>query len=223
MVHGVSNSVYVYLDESGDLGWNFAAPNGSGGSSRYLTIAAICVPPEKAHLIKRFVKDLYVKYKWPSGTERKFVQLSASQRLEFAQDAKALCGRHPDITIHAIVVKKQNVQQHIQRDANKLYNYMIKLALVKKMALHDVVTLMPDQRSIKVKSGNSMEDYLQTELWFTEKSVTTLVCQQQDSASSRGVQFADFVSGIVQARFEKNELQPFQALSQCVILSRLFF
>ncbi len=181
------------------------------------------MPVAKAHLPKRLVKDLYAKYKWPFGVERKFVQLLPSQRLEFAQRIKVLCDTHQDIAIHAIVVKKQNVLEHIRQDANKLYNYMIKLSLIKKMAKHDLVTLMPDKRSIKVKSANSMSDYLQTELWFTENAITTLLCQDRDSASNRGVQFADFVSGIVQARYEKNEVQPFSALRPRLSLTELFF
>jgi predicted DNA-binding protein YlxM (UPF0122 family) len=217
------NSIHIYLDESGDLGWTFTAPYGAGGSSRFLTIASVCVPPAESHLPKRLVKNMYVKYNWPSGIERKFVQLLPSQRLEFAQDAKALCDAHPEIAIHAIVVKKQNVQQHIQQDANKLYNYMIKLSLIKKMAKHQVVTLMPDQRSIKVRSGNSMWDYLQTELWFTENAITALICQEQDSAHNRGVQFADFVSGIVQAKYERNDFRSFSALRPRLTLTELFF
>jgi predicted DNA-binding protein YlxM (UPF0122 family) len=166
---------------------------------------------------------MYVKYKWAPGKERKFVQLSANQRIEFAKSVKALCDSDPEIALHAIVVKKQNVQPHIRRDGNRLYNYMIKLALVKKMAEHDVVTLMPDQRTIKVQSGNSLPDYLQTELWFTEKAITALICQPQDSAHSRGVQFSDFISGIVQARYEKNEAQAFQIIHPSVKLTLLFF
>jgi hypothetical protein len=217
------NSIHIYLDESGDQGWTFTAPNGAGGSSRFLTIASVCVPPAKSHLPKRLIKNMYVKYNWPSGVERKFVDLFPSQRVEFAQDAKALCDAHPDIAIHAIVVKKQNVQQHIREDANKLYNYMVKFSLIKKMAKYQVVTLMPDQRSIKVKSGNSMSDYLQTELWFTENANTILISKEQDSAHSRGVQFADFVAGIVQARYERNDLAAFSALRPRLTLTDLFF
>jgi hypothetical protein len=220
---GSPNSIHIYLDESGDLGWTFTAPYGAGGSSRFLTIASLCVPPAEAHLPKRLVTNMYAKYNWPSGIERKFVQLRPSQRLEFARDAKTLCDFHPDISIHAIVVKKQNVQLHIRQDANKLYNYMINFSLVKKMAKHAVVTLMPDQRSIKVKSGNSMPDYLQTVLWFNENASTTLICQPQDSAHNRGVQFADFVSGIVQAKYEKNDLSAFSALRPRLTLTELFF
>jgi hypothetical protein len=91
------------------------------------------------------------------------------------------------------------------------------------MARHDLVTFMPDQRSIKVRSGNSMRDYLQTELWFTEKAITTLICKEKDSASSREIQFADFVSGVVQAKYEKNETSPFAALRPRLSMTELFF
>jgi hypothetical protein len=148
---------------------------------------------------------MYQKYKWKAGKERKFIQLSANQRAEFATKAKDLCTKNPDIHIHVIVVKKQNVQQHIRADGNKLYNYMIKLALIKKMATHDVVTMVPDPRSLKVESGNSLHDYLQTELWFTEKAITTLISKPEDSSQSRGIQFADMISGIMQDRYEDND------------------
>ena len=111
----VSNSVFIFLDESGDLGWKFDAPNGAGGSSRYLTIAAICVPPTKVHLLDRLLRAMYVKYKWAPGKERKFVQLKPSQLIEFATDAKALCAAHPDIVLHVIVVKKQNVRMRLTK------------------------------------------------------------------------------------------------------------
>jgi len=166
---------------------------------------------------------MYQKYKWQAGKERKFIQLSTNQRCEFADHAANLCNDNPDIHVHVIVVKKQNVQQHIRTDGNKLYNYMIKLALIKKMATHDVVTLVPDPRSIKVESGNSLHDYLQTELWFTEKAVTLLVSRPQDSSRSRGIQFADMISGIVQDRFENNDARAFRLLPATMKLSTLFF
>jgi hypothetical protein len=61
-------SLIIYLDESGDLGWNFAAPYLDGGSSRFLTIGALCVPPEKKHLPKRVVRNLYKNFGWNPRT-----------------------------------------------------------------------------------------------------------------------------------------------------------
>jgi hypothetical protein len=223
MVGTVSNSVYVYLDEAGDLGWNFTAPYRKGGSSRYLTIAALCVPEGKRHLPKRVVKRIYERFGWNASDEHKWASMDSAQRTACAEEIRKLCDANADIVLHAIVVKKQNVLAHIRQDSNKLYNYMIRLALLSRMAKHDVVTMVPDPRSIKVKSGNSLHDYLQTELWFTAKASTNLITQPQDSARSKGVQFADLIAGIVQSHFEDNVSRNFQTITPRLNLNRLYF
>src|ERR1019366_685993 len=216
-------SVIIYLDESGDLGWKFDAPYRAGGSSRYLTIGAACVPPEKKHIPKRVVKDLYKKFGWPFSAEIKWSDMPPEARKEFAVAAKSMCEKHADIHLHGIIVQKQNVMEHIRKDANMLYNYMIRLSLLDRMAKHDVATMVPDSRSIKVSSGNSLQDYLQIELWFIKKATTNLLMSPWDSKNSLGVQFVDMLAGLVQSRFEDNESSHFQVLAPRIILSRLFF
>lgn len=103
--------------------------------------------------------------------------MTADERCEFAEAAHAMCAKHPDIHLHAIVVDKQKVQAHIRSDSNKLYNYMIGLSLLDRMSQYSSVTMIPDPRSIKVKSGNSLHDYLLTRLWF-DKQTTTLLKSQ---------------------------------------------
>ncbi len=167
-------SSIVYVDESGDLGWDFSAPYRSGGSSRYLTIAALCVPSDKKHIPKRAIKDLYQKFKWSTSVEKKWNQMTPAERGAFASVVEAMCNKHPEIHLHAITVKKERVEAHIRNDCNKLYNYMIRLCILDCMATQDQVVFIPDPRSIKVQSGNSLHDYLQTELWFTLKVKTKL-------------------------------------------------
>ncbi len=216
-------SLIIYLDESGDLGWKFDAPYREGGSSRYLTIGALCCPPEKKHHPKRLIKDLYEKFGWPTNKEVKWNDMLPNQRAEFAIQAKKLCDSNPDICLHGIIVQKRNVMAHIRQDANKLYNYMIKLSLIDRMAEHDVVNLVPDPRSIKVASGNSLHDYLQIELWFTKKASTNLITNQTTSKDCRGIQFADMLAGLIQSRYEDNESSSFQILAGKIQCSRLFF
>lgn len=216
-------SSFIYLDESGDLGWTFTAPYRSGGSSRYLTISAVCVPAEKTHVPKRVVKDLFRKYKWSPTKEHKWSGMASSARKDFAVAVKQMCEDNPDILLFAIVVKKQNVMLHIRKDGNKLYNYMIKLALLDRMATFDVVTLVPDPRNVKVQSGNSLHDYLQTELWFTKKAITKLVSAPTDSKNCLGLQFADMLSGAVQMRYEDNDATLLQIIGPKILISPLFF
>jgi len=39
--HNLSSPVRIFVDESGDLGWQFNDPYRAGGSSRYLTLACL--------------------------------------------------------------------------------------------------------------------------------------------------------------------------------------
>lgn len=169
------------------------------------------------------VRNIYQRFGWSQSVEHKWNSLDSNERTVCAVELRKLCDSNSDIFLHVIVVKKQNVLAHIQADSNKLYNYMVRLALVKRMAKYDVVTMIPDPRSIKVKSGNSLHDYLQTELWFTEKSSANLLTCPQDSATCKGVQLADFLAGIVQAYFEDNASRDFAVVQPKIFLSRLFF
>lgn len=216
-------SLLIYLDESGDLGWNFTAPYMKGGSSRYLTISALLVNQDDKNYPKRLIRALYNKYKWPTNTEMKWSGMNPDQKLHFVNLAKQLCIKYPSIQLQAIVVKKENVLHHIQADGNKLYNYMIRLALLDKMAKYDVVTFIPDPRAIKVKSGNSLHDYLQTELWFTSKASTNLKTTPIDSKNCLGLQFADMLAGVVQSRYERNENTYFSIIAPHLKINKLFF
>ena len=216
-------SITIHFDESGDLGFNFTKPYRDGGSSRFLTVAALCAPPPKKHLPKRIIKGLYGKFGWNPANEKKWADMSGSARTEFATRAREMCDKHTDISLHAITVRKERVMAHIRNDPNKLYNYMIRLSLLNFMAEHDLVTLIPDPRSIKVQSGNSLHDYLQIELWFTRQAETVLVTLPQDSQHCLGLQFADMLAGLVQSHYEDGERPNFSTLCPRIQLVRLYF
>lgn len=217
------SSANIYLDESGDLGWTLDKPYRTGGSSRFLTIAAIVVPPEKCQYPKRVVRDLYKYYGWSPSVEKKWVDMSDDARLKFATDLAKLPKAHPDLLLYSIVVKKENVQLHIRQDANKLYNYMVRHALLDEMAKHQVVNFIPDARSVKVESGKSMHDYLQTELWFTKVAGTVLNTNPVESSQSLGVQCADMLAGVIQSHYEFRKSKPWGQMSGALRVKSLFF
>ena len=216
-------SAIIYIDESGDLGWNLNAPVGNGGSSRHLTISALCIPSAKKHIPKRFIKDLYNRFSWKHNVEKKWSEMNQIERQGFAQAIPALCTAHTDIHLRSITVRKANVEAHIRNDPNKLYNYMIRLCLLECMAAEDKVTLVPDPRSVKVKSGNSLHDYLQTELWFTKKVKTILITNPQDSQFCMGIQFADMLAGLVQQQWETGFVENIRCCAGYLKMKSLFF
>lgn len=215
--------MHFYLDESGDLGWTFNKAYRFGGSSRYLTIGVLQVPHEKKHLPKRLLKKLYQKYNWDTKEEKKWSAMKDHERLEFAKRALDMVVRNPDMQYLAITVNKQNVRTHIRQDPNKLYNYMIRILLLDEMSRHPVVRFHPDPRSIKVESGSSLHDYLQTMLWFDKSVSTTLHTVPVDSAACRCTQFSDMLSGVVQHHFEDGKSYPFNKIKSKLKVKRLYF
>lgn len=213
----------IFLDESGDLGWSFGSPYRKGGSSRYLTISAVCVPKAKRHLPGRLIRDLYKKHSWDPKIEKKWTYMTNKERVSFAQQAKKLSKENTSVKYCSITAYKPRVQEHIRQDSNKLYNYLIKTLLLDEMAKHTQVEFYPDPRNIKITSGDSLSDYLQTELFFTKNVATKLITIPRDSASNKGVQFADMLSGLVQHHYENNNSDAFNLLVPFVQLETIYF
>jgi hypothetical protein len=215
--------IHVFLDESGDLGWTFDRPYRQGGSSRYLTLAFLIADQSQCKHPKRVAKKLAKERGIPHGHELKGCELPNSALVRFAQLAARMLTDHPELTICTITVNKENVQAHIRADANKLYNYMLNLSLPDHIKAHPEVVLSPDPRSIKVASGNSMVDYLQTQLWFEHNSSTHLVHQPLESRRSLAIQFVDVVSHIAWSCHEDGELDAYRVLAPHMKCKHLFF
>lgn len=213
----------VYLDESGDLGWTFDRPYRAGGSSRYLTISALIIPKTASHLSKRVIKKVYKKRGQPTSRELKGKNLSRDERLYFAEKVSVLLNKHPQIIATAITVRKKNVRAHIRQDANKLYNYMVNFLLLEEIRHFPAVTFIPDPRTIKVASGNSLVDYLQTKLWFELNSATVIEHKAIESHAALNLQFADFLAHIVWRHYEDNSSAAFNVLKRQVVIKHLFF
>ena len=213
----------IYLDESGDLGWSFQNPYGLGGSSRYLTIAYVACPEEKKHLLKRIVKKVYKRTATGSDEELKGAAMKAEDKKIFANKVLSLLCKNPDIKLGSITVNKCKVQQHIRSDANKLYNYMIRLAVLDSIKNEPYVNLIRDNRCIKVKSGNSLIDYLQTVLWFELGSKTKLIDIPSDSKKVDNLIFIDWINNIIWGNYEKAKDESYLIIKPVLDSKKLFF
>lgn len=213
----------IYLDESGDLGWILNKPYRHGGSSRYLTIAYVVCPNEKKHLLKRIVRKVYTKTKTDTKIELKGSTLTVENKKFFAKKVRELVSMNPDIKIGAITVNKSKVQQHIRDDANKLYNYMIKLAILDVIKHEPIVNLIRDNKTVKVKSGNSLIDYLQTTLWFEMNSKTKMVDIPSDSKKVQNLIFIDWMNNLIWSNYEDTNSEPYLILRSVIDSKKLFF
>jgi hypothetical protein len=84
-------------------------------------------------------------------------------------------------------------------------------------------TFIPDKRSVKLESGNSLSDYLQTVLWFECGASTVMVNNPQESHRNYNLQFVDWVSNCVWAHFEDGEATVYREISRHIKVRPLFF
>jgi hypothetical protein len=213
----------IFLDESGDLGWNLTKPYRRGGSSRFLTIAYLIVAEYSLHFPKRVIRDTYNRFKFNPKVEVKGSQLTEGQLDFFVAKACKMFARHPDLQLGAITVKKENVQPHIRSDENKLYNYMIRLALMDKIDPVPTASIIRDERSIKVKSGRSLIDYLQTVLWFDRRIPTKLQDYPTKSHTSANLLFIDWIAHIVWSSYEDGYTKHFSRLHPSYLTNKTLF
>lgn len=100
---------------------------------------------------------------------------------------------------------------------------MLKVMLLDEMRRHREVHFVPDNRSVKPASRNSLHEYLQAALWFEADARTILRTTSSDSGQCRGVQFADFMAGVVNARFEQGKNQYLGTDGLQVTLRKFYF
>ncbi len=184
-------------------------------------MAFLFVPKIHRKATKQIVVEMYKKYGWKN--EKKAADASINQKLEFAGSLNAVLQKFPDIKIACITVKKENVQSHIRPDPNKLYNYMCKLVTCDYVDQINEIEFIPDKRTIRVESGNSLSDYLQTVFWFECSAKTKLINNPQESDKNYNLQFVDWVAHCVWSHFEDGETVVFSEISKQIKQRQLFF
>jgi hypothetical protein len=153
----------------------------------------------------------------------KATDAAESQKLEFCAAVNKMLKANSAIKIDCIVAKKENVQPHIRADANKLYNYMCRLVMIEYVRHVSECEFIPDKRSIKVESGNSLSDYLQIHLWFECNVATVIVNNPQESHRNYNLQFVDWIANAVWSHFENGETTVYREMVKNIKIRQLYF
>ncbi len=173
-----------FIDESGNL----------GSKGRYFVITLLA--PQKSKRINNFMRKFCAK---------NFLKEVKASQLSFSQKQfifNKLCSAN-DYNIFYIVADKLNIDnKKILEDKNLCYNYLFSF-LVKKTikSTQEDITLLLDNHSTKVKSINSLADYIKIKA-FTQWGFThDLNIFYVDSKNSKIVQAADIVSNAIYAKY----------------------
>jgi hypothetical protein len=206
--------MYIYLDESGDLGF------GEGGT-KYFTIAFV-VMENPIDFIRR-VKETKIQHNIPSyeelkgNTSREVIKKDLLYRL-----AKL------DIEVHAITVRKKNVEPKLRKDTNILYNYVVGLSLIDrilKVPIGTKVSINVDRRIISITSGFKFNEYLRYKTWYEgQRQDIDLKINHLDSHRNYAIQGIDVICNSIFRKYNSNNYKLFNIIQDKVKSDkRLFF
>ena len=205
--------MYVYLDESGDLGF-------VQGGSRYFSIAFVIVK-DPIHFI-RCIKEIKIKHNIPRNVELKGNTTKEIIKEELLRRLQKL-----DIEVHAITVRKKNVEPKLRKDTNILYNYMVGLLLVERILAETAgtkVCINVDRRVISITSGFKFDQYLKYKIWYeAQRQDVDLAINHLDSHKNHAIQGIDVICNSIFRKYNSNNYKLFNIIQSKVKSDRRLF
>ncbi len=209
------DKTFIYLDESGDLGFN-------KGSSKFFVICFIAMDSQTNLILKRKIRAIKQKYKIKKNVEIKGNTSSHPFRIDILSKICSL-----PIEIYSITVNKQGIYKSLREDTNILYNYMTNLILVpyieqKKI---DNLCVIADLRINKISKGMRFGNYLKYKILYENGLHNMkLDINYLDSFSSNGLQAVDFVASGLFKKYERTNNRYYKILKGSIVEDkRLYF
>lgn len=194
MQPATGGKVTLYLDESGDLGFDFTKPK----TSRHLTIAFIATTePEK---LKRRVRAVKQRHRISRADELKGYDTQFTIRRELVDQIAKL-----PLEVHAVTVYKPNVKQELWEDTNILYNYVAGFVLVPFISAQTNVVVVCDERQVRVKTGFDIDAYTRYKVRFEEGKSTAMQFEHVSSVQSHAIQAADIITHAIFRKYESGD------------------
>jgi hypothetical protein len=111
----------------------------------------------------------------------------------------------------------------MRNDCNLLYNYMMGLSIPDRIAAFDIVDVISDKRSVKIKSGNTCIEYLRIKIAYELNSPTKLIDTPTESHTELNLMFIDWIANFIWSNFEDKKTTPFNRILPKLQHKSLYF
>lgn len=184
-------NIYVYLDESGDLGKH---------GSKFFTVAAICTknPKPIENMIKK-VRERKLKKKLKDISEFKGNNSSPEIRKHILKKLASL-----DCSIAIIVITKDQILSRLYESKDKLYNYVVGLLIRNtELAGKDIEVVIDKKTSNKLLQAD-LTDYIKRQI-SERKLLFNVEVRHIESHCSKCLQATDFVAWATNRKYSYGE------------------
>lgn len=209
---------YIFLDESGDLGFNPKKQN-----SKYFLVTFLAIsektPIEK--VVKKVHKSLRKKIKKLSGG----VLHCHKEKPATRRKLLALVGELP-IYIMVICLNKAKVYTELRDEKHALYNYVINILLDRIMSKKLItpttgITLIAAKRETNKLLNENFAFYLKTQVKQNHSLPIEILIRTP--GEEKGLQAADFVSWAIFKKYETGDQEYYKIIKNKVVEENLLY
>jgi len=206
---------YLYLDESGDLGFK------KSSSKWFLFTIAIS---QDGRALERVVKKIWrpLKKKF-----KKLGELHASQEKDVTRRRMLTrLNEIDDLKILCVILNKQKVYVDLQNQKNYLYNYTANILLdrlysQKVLAASELIHLFVDRKDTKKRLRENFISYLTQSM--KKRRDGAFVVELHSSHENKALQAVDFISWAIFRKYERGEYEFYEIIKEKISDERLLF
>lgn len=206
--------LYLYLDESGDLGFDFVNKK----PSRFFTLTILAVRGmENNRLLSKAVKKTLarkVNHKKSTVEELKGAKTTIEIKKYFYEQIKDL-----KFVVYALTLNKKKVYERLSMDKERVYNYIARLVLDKipfeKVQEQQVILIL--DKSKTQKQICDFNQYVFRQLKGRIDPKVPLDIKHQDSRHYYGLQAVDLLSWGIFRKYEKKDMEWFDTFKEKVV------
>ncbi len=204
---------YIFLDESGDLGFNFKKKN----TTDYFVIAFLFVDDKKP--IEKIVKNIFRGFtkkeiKSHSGTLHSYKEKEITRK----RLLKSLSTKYASILL--IYLNKRKVYSNLQNEKHVLYNYVVNILLdrlcTKKLIKIDKeIKLIASKRETNRFLNENFANYLKKQISVKHKLDISI--EIKTPKEEKGLQIVDCVSWSGFRKYEHKDDSYWKVIKKLVV------
>lgn len=213
--------MFIYLDESGDLGFDFT----KGGTSRFfvITLLVLQTHEETRRLAKAVERTLKNKVRRGRKKRGQAVELKGS-KTEFAIKAylwEKL--RQIEFGVYSLILNKARVFDELRLDKGRLYNYISRL-LIERCPFTQtrgkiILTL---DKSKDQKEIIEFNRYLLLQIQKQLPPAASIEIYHRTSHESSGIQATDLFSWGIFRKYEREDIRGYSLFKKKIVFETFY-
>jgi hypothetical protein len=194
---------YLFLDESGDLGFDFDKP----GTTKYFVVTVLALPSAAAKRAMEKAVERTMKAKIRRGKKREpTVELKGSKAVRAVKTHFYKQLSQLDFSVYTIILNKHAVPARVIESKSRLYNHMTR-QLIDRLPLNQTQTrlLITLDRSKGLLDIPDFNRALLTQLQGTVAPNVPIEIFHADSAATKCLQAVDMMASAIFHKYEWKE------------------